>query len=306
MAITRLVNISSQTKRVPSDRFTLLSSAKNSRGFLEIRNTQAAGGSDVNITFFSNPWSLYLNGGDVISVNGLATDLTLMQAKRGQIEIEINYTGKASLQALFSIGDSGMANYLIFYITSHGKLAADWCTAVDGMKWSLVTDDAIEKDKWLRVSLLHDGITPWVEIDSIKQDITFSVITDKTAWFAALPKALIDRARVGIATNNANGFRGQMRKFIISNGFKGTKEKVTEFLMDEGSGDTLDDNIGSNDGSFSVPGSKPQWDVMESGFLIPANSAYAWESAIPTCNIWVTTGGHNVEVTISEGIEEGN
>lgn len=119
--------------------------------------------------------------------------------------IPVNYP------TMISFGDTNANEYILWYVEpATGKLIASARNAAE-IKWTLKTNAvALSNGIYAYLALIQDGVSPILLINGVEVAQTFSVSTDKTAWFADLTG--LDNGTVGCTSYNSAG----NTQFIIS------------------------------------------------------------------------------------------
>ena len=101
--------------------------------------------------------------------------------------------------AIIDIGDASTANYLFFNIRNSNDIIE--LNAGGTVQWRIDVGAGIfSTATWQHVVLVQDGTEPKLYVDTQEISVTFSVTTDKTAWFSDLTG--IDNGRIGSFNSN--------------------------------------------------------------------------------------------------------
>lgn len=230
--------------------------------------------STLDLTLhFGNPWCLSFDGtNDVVSCDNAATDVAI--GTDGSILAGIYVaTAGSGARTIFSLSDADTETAFWLKVDTNNKLTA---THIVGgtANWTMTVTNALADDTFYDVKLVHNGVTPTIYIDGEAWVQTFSVTTDKTAWFGDLTG--IDTCNIGALDYNSAGdadfFQGYIDYLKVVDGLGTHKShgiRTLDLPIDEGTGTTLDDRS-SNANDATVSGAT--WTLRSTGIVLSADS----------------------------------
>jgi len=274
-------------------------------GFKRMLEIQNPGDDEVKLYFADNPFCLSLDGGDHVVVDGLLANAGLLAATCGSIRarIYLDAVGVTN-RTILSLSDASANEYLRFYVTTAGKVAASLRTAA-GEQWTLSVDTALEAGTWYTVKLNHNGTIPTIYIDNSKWAQTLSG-SAQDAWVADLSN--LDKARIGSLNTNGAGeaqqFVGDIDYVYLFNDNGVDQDAVALYRLTEGTATTAGDTSGNSyDGSFGAGAAAPAW-AVNTGYLTLPDTGWngrAYDISLPTCGIWAYTTGAGVTLNVLVG-----
>lgn len=236
----------------------------------DIQNTHATLDARVH---FGNPWVLSFDGtNDLIDCDAAATDVAT--ATKGSITAGIYVdSGGTGNRTIFSLSDANTETAFWLRVDTNVKLTASLVIA-GTVQWTLSVTNALTVNKWYEVKLVQNGTEPVIYVDGEGWVQSFSVSTDKTAWFADLTG--IDTCNIGCldynSASDADFFKGDIDFVKVVDGLGTHKDVGTKSLflpLDEGTGTTVDDrSANANDGTVSGAA----WATRGPGIILSADS----------------------------------
>jgi hypothetical protein len=104
---------------------------------------------------------------------------------------------------LISFGDTNALEYIRIYNTTSGQIAGNMFVA-GTQQWAWgVTAAAFVNDTWAHIAIVHNGTDIAVYVNGTAQTVSYTVTTDKTAWFN--DASGLDNGRIGCSNNNSAG-----------------------------------------------------------------------------------------------------
>ena len=279
--------------------FTKLIDKRPTRKWLYIQNRS---NSDVYLFFDANPWVLSFDGtDDYVSMDGLVGDERLMSATTGSILARIKITTASQVKTIFALSDTNANEYLAFYVDAAGLLGASLRKAA-AVKWTLLTNAAVDATDWITVKLVHNGTNAILYVNGVAVPQTFTVATTKAAWIGELSG--IDNARIGANYFNSteqNFFDGRIEDVkvnaaVYANGADWVK--TAHWPFDEGTGTSVAD--GETGYTGTVQGAT--WACRDAA-LFYLGSGFNWDQSsgfIPG-TVWAYTADSGVTIATTEG-----
>ncbi len=178
---------------------------------------------------------------DGFNIDAVRTDLA--STTTGSWEVWVNPTDAtpAANAHIISFGDTNAVELMTLQMTTTGTCRASLNIA-GVAKWQFATDSAVFSDNTpTHVMLVQDGVEPKIYIDNVEVAQSFSITTDKTAWFSVATG--LDNGRIGCSSFNSGGNSAWTPAILDSIGFWNraiTSDERTE-LYGGGSGVNYDD-----------------------------------------------------------------
>ena len=219
---------------------------------------------------FSNLESILYDGISKHS-NIDAVQTALASTTQGTISFWVNPIDSTptGVEVLYSFGDTNGTDEIICYLNTNGTLIA-FCYKGGALQWNLTTDNAVlSSGVWTNVCVVQDGVSPKLYVNGFLPNQTINVTTDKTCWFNNY--TLIDNGRFGCRSTGSSNtlfFNGYIDEAIFTNDAKTQSEiidiwnngapkdessisnGVSYFRIDGDVVPTMNDSIGSNDGTY--------------------------------------------------------
>lgn len=219
---------------------------------------------------------------------------TIESQTSGAIEFGFRLSEALSSSGIFfslgvSAGPGGGPSALL--VEFDENLILTFRTAISGVdQWSFSTNQGFSLGEWHVLSLIQDGTAPVLYIDTIVEDITFSVSTDKTVWFNDFPTPFTSAIMAGFSNFQWGLSYLSIQDYDGTAAGSGRRALVAHFPLNEGTGTLV---TASNDSNITGSLSTATWSVPT-----PESEIY---STIITRSLFrqdgVNVKAHNGELT---------
>jgi len=161
--------------------------------------TASANTSTLTTTGKINQALAFNGSSQYVNVDTLEADIG--SDTKGTISVWVNKTALIAERTIFGIGGTSTDNYFSLNIHSSGKIRIG-LIAAGANKWTIDSSDVLTAGSWFHLALVHDGISPKLYINGVKQTETFLSSVDKTVWFSG---TTTDNGRIGCLNTNGSG-----------------------------------------------------------------------------------------------------
>ncbi len=140
---------------------------------------------------------------DYINIDSIVPDIISTTKGTWIILISVKDSTPSVTQRILNFGDTDNDTYIDLKIYTTGVLRI-YFRNTGSFEWTLNTDNSVFIDnEIISIALVQDGVFPVIYINGIIVAQTFSIETDKTAWFNDLSG--IDNGRIGCYNANNTG-----------------------------------------------------------------------------------------------------
>ncbi len=152
----------------------------------------------------ANNYSMEFDGSnDCINIDGALTTLSSTTVGSWSCWVKPIDATPTNQNRIIQFGDTNGNGFLYIRIESDGKIGAQARNSGTS-SWSFKSDSSIfSNNTWTHIAVVQDGVQPKVYKNGVEVPITFTVSTDKTAWFSDLPS--LDNGRIGCGNQNNLG-----------------------------------------------------------------------------------------------------
>ena len=156
---------------------------------------------------------------DSINIDGALTTLSSTTVGSWSCWVKTTNATLSSPQRIIQFGDTNGNGFLYIRIETDGKIGSQARNS-GSSDWSFKSDSAIfSNNTWAHITIVQDGVQPKVYKNGVEVPITFTISTDKTAWFSDLPS--LDNGRIGCGNQNNIGdiqfFNGAIDEVAVFN-----------------------------------------------------------------------------------------
>ncbi len=168
----------------------------------------------------NNVYSMDFDGtNDSINIDGALTTLSSTTVGSWSCWVKPIDATPTNQNRIIQFGDTNGNGFLYIRIESDGKIGAQARNSGTS-SWSFKSDSSIfSNNTWTHIAVVQDGVQPKVYKNGVEVPITFTVSTDKTAWFSDLPS--LDNGRIGCGNQNNIGdiqfFNGAIDEVAVFN-----------------------------------------------------------------------------------------
>jgi hypothetical protein len=198
----------------------------------------------------TSPWtsSLDFNGSsDYVNINSVLTQLNSTTVGSWSCWVKPIDATPTSQNRIIQFGDTNGNGFLYIRIESDGKIGGQARNSGTS-SWSFESNSPVfSNNTWTHIVLIQNGVQPKIYKNGVEVPITFTISTDKTAWFSDLPS--LDNGRIGVGNQNNLGefqfFEGSISNSSMWN-IDLTPSQVTELYNNGTPSNLLNHSVTSN------------------------------------------------------------
>ena len=198
----------------------------------------------------TSPWtsSLDFNGSsDYVNINSVLTQLNSTTVGSWGCWVKPIDATPTSQNRIIQFGDTNGNGFLYIRIESDGKIGGQARNSGTS-SWSFESNSPVfSNNTWTHIVLIQNGVQPKIYKNGVEVPITFTISTDKTAWFSDLPS--LDNGRIGVGNQNNLGefqfFEGSISNSSMWN-IDLTPSQVTELYNNGTPSNLLNHSATSN------------------------------------------------------------
>ena len=289
-----------------STTWTKVLEANPERAEVKIFNTDVSIACQYLFPDKGNPWALSFDGIDDEASSSSASFVNhLVTSHKGSIVARFLVDATTGAErTIFSVSDASSAgDYFQLKVDTNGYIVARLFVGSASV-WTMTHNfggSTITASQYYVVEIRQDGVLPIMILNGAKVAVDLTAVTDKTAWFNALPAALTDEVYVGarqVSSTEDEFFAGDIDLVYVYDKIK-SKTPIAMYDFDEGTSTSVADKSG-NAYTLTIAGTET-WVVTSTGNYLHKDSV---EVMFDTSNIhnalWLVADSGSPVVNIEE------